>query len=134
MSSSLTTSTRWRCSKGTSIRTVGLCHGIQGTAWALSHFLKIPLEEINFIAAGTNHLAFFIKLECHGENLYPRLREIIESPDWGNHERVRFELFKRFGYFGGESSEHAAEYVPYFIRRDREDLIEEHGDMLPQYT
>ena len=119
--------------KGTKIRTVGLCHGIQGTAHALSHFLKIPLDEINFIAAGTNHLAFFIKLERHGVDLYPRLREIIESPDWGNHERVRMELFKRFGYFGAESSEHASEYVPYFIRRDRDDLIERFGIPIDEY-
>lgn len=119
--------------KGTSIRTVGLCHGIQGTAWALSHYLGIPQEEINFIAAGVNHLAFFIKLERHGEDLYPLLRKTIESPDWGNHDRVRFELFKRFGYFGAESSEHGAEYLPYFIRRDREDLIERFGIPIDLY-
>ena len=119
--------------KGTKIRTVGLCHGIQGTAGALSHYLKIPQEEISFVAAGVNHLAFFIKLERHGEDLYPLLRKTIASPDWGNHDRVRFELFKRFGYFGAESSEHGAEYVPYFIRRDREDLIERFGIPIDEY-
>jgi len=119
--------------KGTKIRTVGLCHGIQATSSALSRYLGIPREEINFIAAGVNHLAFFIKLERNGEDLYPLLRKTIESPDWGNHDRVRFELFKRFGYFGAESSEHGAEYVPYFIRRDREDLIERFAVPIDEY-
>ncbi|MHB1001152.1 MAG: alpha-galactosidase [Armatimonadota bacterium] len=119
--------------KGSKIRTVGLCHGIQGTAGWLSHLLGLKIEDINYIAAGTNHLAFFIRLEHNGKDLYPQLWDLLNGGKIPDNDRVRFEMFKRFGYYGGESSEHTAEYVPYFIRRDREDLIERFNVPIDEY-
>jgi len=111
--------------RGSKIRTVGLCHGIQGDHLWLARYLGIPQEELSFLAAGTNHMAFFLKLEHNGEDMYPRLKKLAEDgAEFVQDDRVRFEMMRRIGYFGGESSEHLAEYVPYFIRRDREDLIE----------
>jgi len=118
----------------TKIKAVGLCHGIQGSHHWLSHCLKIPANEMTFIAAGTNHCAWFIKLEHNGEDQYPRLRKLIDDdPDIGGRDKVRFEMLRKFGYYGGESSEHMAEYVPYFIRKGREDLIEQFGVPIDEY-
>ncbi len=115
------------------IRTVGLCHSVQHTASELATDLGIPVEEIDYLCAGINHMAFYLKLEHKGENLYPRLMELAESgkvPEWN---RVRYEMLRRLGYFVTESSEHFSEYVPYFIKRDREDLIERFNVPLDEY-
>jgi alpha-galactosidase len=123
----------WAISRASSIKTVGLCHSVQGTAWQLSQDIGIPLEEINYVAAGINHMAFYLKFEREGENLYPRIKEVLDAgraPDWN---LVRYEMFKRLGYFVTESSEHFSEYVPWFIKRDRPDLIEKYNIPLDEY-
>lgn len=128
----------WAMNRGTPIKTVGLCHSVQGTAEQLAHDLDIPLEEITYRCAGINHMAFYLRFERHlpngeVEDLYPRLRQVIAEgrvPDWN---RVRYEVFKRLGYFVTESSEHFSEYVPWFIKRDRPDLIERFNIPLDEY-
>jgi alpha-galactosidase len=108
----------------TKIKAVGLCHGIQGSSHWLAECLGIPREELAFIAAGVNHCAWFIKLEHNGVDLYPRLKQLIDEPEFVEKDKVRFEMLRKFGYYGGESSEHLSEYVPYFIRPGRADLLE----------
>lgn len=120
-------------SRASKIKTVGLCHSVQGTAWQLSRDIGVPFEEINYVCAGINHMAFYLKFEHNGEDLYPRIQRVIEEkrvPDWN---RVRYEMFKRLGYFVTESSEHFSEYVPWFIKRDRPDMIEEFNIPLDEY-
>jgi len=114
----------WGLSKQSKIKTVGLCHSVQGTAGELAHDLNIPLAEIDYLCAGINHMAFYLKLEHRGQSLYPRLLELAESGRVPKTNRVRYEMLRRLGYFVTESSEHFAEYVPYFIKRDRPDLLE----------
>ena len=124
---------QWALSRATSIKTVGLCHSVQGTAEQLAHDINIPIEEINYVAAGINHMAFYLKFERNGEDLYPQIRKVMDEgriPDWN---RVRYEVFKRAGYFVTESSEHFSEYVPWFIKRDRPELIEEFNIPLDEY-
>ena len=121
-----------------SIRTVGLCHSVQGTAKELAADIGVPAEEIRYLCAGINHMAFYLKFERRLpdgsiEDLYPRIHKVIEEgrvPDWN---RVRYEVFRHFGYFVTESSEHFAEYVPWFIKRDRPDLIEKFNIPLDEY-
>jgi alpha-galactosidase len=123
----------WAVSRATSIKTIGLCHSVQGTAEQLAYDIGVPIDDINYISAGINHMAFYLKFERDGENLYPLIRKVIEEdriPDWN---RVRYEVFKRVGYFVTESSEHFSEYVPWFIKRDRSDLIEEFNIPLDEY-
>lgn len=123
----------WAINRATRIRTVGLCHSVQGTAEQLARDIGVPIEEINYLCAGINHMAFYLRFERDGENLYPRIRQVIEEgrvPDWN---RVRYEMFKRLGYFATESSEHFSEYVPWFIKRDRPDLIEQFNIPLDEY-
>lgn len=128
------------------IRQVGLCHSVQGTAWELAHDLGIPLEEIRYRAAGINHMAFYLKFEHRQadgsyRDLYPDLlrgyregrfpqRHSLESrcPN-----TVRYEMLSRLGYFVTESSEHFAEYTPWFIKSGRPDLIEKFGIPLDEY-
>ncbi len=127
----------WAINRATKIKTVGLCHSVQGTAKQLAKNIGVPLDEINYTCAGINHMAFYLtferKVNGQVEDLYPRIRQVIEEdrvPDWN---RVRYEMFKRLGYFVTESSEHFAEYTPWFIKRDRPDLIEQFNIPLDEY-
>jgi alpha-galactosidase len=120
----------WAVAERSPVRTVGLCHSVQHTTGELAADLGIPPSEIDAHVAGINHLAFFLRLERDGEDLYPALRE-VEPPD-GN--RVRYEVLRHFGAFVTESSEHFAEYVPWFIKADRPELIERFGIPLDEYV
>lgn len=123
----------WAINRTSSIKTVGLCHSVQGTAEQLAHDIGVPIEEINYLCAGINHMAFYLRFERNGEDLYPLIRKVVEEgrvPDWN---RVRYEMFLRLGYFVTESSEHFSEYVPWFIKRDRPDLIEKFNIPLDEY-
>ena len=113
----------WALNQATKIRTVGLCHSVQYTAEDLSRDIGVPLEEINYVAAGINHVAFFLRFERNGQDLYPELERVISEGRVPDDNRVRYDLFKRLGYFVTESSEHFAEYVPWYIKRGREDLV-----------
>src|SRR6476660_9707712 len=110
--------------RASTVRTVGLCHSVQGTAFELSVDLGIPYQEIDYLAAGINHMAFYLRFERGGVDLYPQLQALAESGAVPDGNRVRYEILKHFGYFVTESSEHFAEYVPWFINRDRPELID----------
>jgi alpha-galactosidase len=127
------------------VRQVGLCHSVQGTAGELANDLDIPYENIRYRAAGINHMAFFLKFEeamADGtyRDLYPDLLRAYREgrapkPGWNPRcpNKVRYEMLTRLGYFVTESSEHFAEYTPWFIKRDRPDLIEKFGIPLDEY-
>ena len=123
----------WALNELTTIRTVGLCHSVQGTAGELARDLGIPIEEIDYRAAGINHMAFYLEFRHRGEDLYPRLQAIARDGTEPATNRVRYEVLRRTGYFVTESSEHFSEYVPWFIKRDRPDLIEQFNIPLDEY-
>ena len=123
----------WAAARATPVRTIGLCHSIQATAGELAEDLDVPSEEIEYLAAGINHMAFFLELRHAGRDLYPDLRRRLEEdrvPEWN---RVRYEVLRHFGYFCSESSIHLAEYVPWFIKHGRPELIEEFNVALDEY-
>jgi alpha-galactosidase len=100
-------------------RVVGLCHSVRDTHQFLAGLVGHQVGEVDFLTAGFNHQAFVLRFTHHGQDLYPKLREVIDaSPEL--QRRVRVEIFRRFGYFPTESSEHSAEYVPWFMRHDAE--------------
>lgn len=130
------------------IKTVGLCHSVQGTTWMLSHRMKIPYEEVTFKCGGINHQAWITEYKHNGKDVYPRLREIMSrdnpSPlaagakgkgpktkfaqrgldhsihdDVYYHERVRTETMRTFGYFHTESSHHGSEYLPWYRKNKK---------------
>ncbi len=128
----------WAITRASRIKTVGLCHSVQGTAESLAEDIGVPIEEINYVCAGINHMAFYLRFERNGEDLYPRLREVAARGASGRRyrdlaDKVRYEVFRRTGYFVTESSEHFSEYVPWFIKRDRPDLIEQYEIPLDEY-
>jgi alpha-galactosidase len=116
-----------------SIRTVGLCHSVQGTAFQLAGDLGIPYTEIDYVAAGINHMAFYLRFERNGEDLYPRLRALAADGKIPDDNRVRYDVLRHLGYFVTESSEHFSEYVPWYIKRDRPELIEDFNIPLDEY-
>jgi alpha-galactosidase len=108
----------WAVYEGTGFtRVFGLCHSVRDTQAFLTGLVGADPERVRFLTAGFNHQAFVLRFEQDGESLYPRLASVIEaSPEL--RRRVRVEIFRRFGYFPTESSEHSAEYVPWFMRHD----------------
>ena len=128
------------------IRQVGLCHSVQNTVQELAHDLEIDPQSMRYRVAGVNHVAFFLHLHQQMEDgsqrdLYPALRDgyasgrIPKPPLYHRRcpNKVRYEVMKHLGYFCTESSEHLAEYVPWFIKRHRPDLIEAFGIPLDEY-
>ena len=108
----------WSVYEGTPFtRVFGLCHSVRDTQAFLTGLVGADTDRVRFLTAGFNHQAFVLRFEQDGQSLYPRLAEVIDgSPEL--QRRVRVEIYRRFGYFPTESSEHSAEYVPWFMRHD----------------
>jgi len=128
------------------IKQVGLCHSVQGTAAELARDLDIPETDLRYRAAGINHMAFYLNFEARNadgsyRDLYPALRDgyaagrIPKPSHWNARcpNKVRYEVMMHLGYFVTESSEHFAEYVPWFIKDNRPDLITDFGIPLDEY-
>ncbi|GAB1584545.1 alpha-glucosidase/alpha-galactosidase [Phyllobacterium phragmitis] len=121
-----------------SIRTIGLCHSVQHTAGHLAECLGENIADINYVSAGINHVAFFLKYEKQladgsREDLYPRLKALAAEGRVPEGDRVRFDVLKRLGYFVTESSEHFSEYTSWYIKDGRSDLIESLNIPLDEY-
>jgi alpha-galactosidase len=101
---------------------VGVCHSVRDTHAFLAQTVGVPEEDIAFRTAGFNHQCFVytFRRRSTGEDLYPLLRRIIDADPDGFGRRVRVEIFRRFGFFPTESSEHSSEYVPWFLHDDGE--------------
>jgi alpha-galactosidase len=122
----------WAVYDGSPIhRVVGLCHSVQHTTRRLAELVDVPFEEVTFLGAGINHQSFILRFEREGEDLYPLLDDTIErDPELAR--TVRVEMYRRFGYFPTESSEHGAEYVPWFMRHD--ELVERFRISVGEYV
>ena len=107
------------------IPTTGLCHSVQGTAMMLAIWIGALYPEVNYLCAGINHQAWYLKYEVNGQNAYPQIyKAITENPDIYNEEQVRNEMYLALGYYVTESSGHNSEYNWWF--RKRPDLIEKY--------
>ncbi len=143
------------------VKYVGLCHSVQTTSKQLALYLNVPYKDLNVKVAGINHQAWFLKLETKGKDLYPQLQELKNKIDedenfvpehlyscpasdsWFREnfkdsavdtfigDKVRFEMFKRLGYYVTESSEHNAEYCPYYLKDPK--LIEKYKIPVNEY-
>jgi alpha-galactosidase len=115
----------WAMNDYSRIKNLGLCHSVQGTAGELARYIGAPFNEVSYWVAGINHMAWFLKFKWRREDAYPLLREKFRDPNvysrpdahWAGPDIVRVEIFKAFGYFNTESSQHMSEYVPYFRKR-----------------
>lgn len=109
----------WALGKVPGLQFVGLCHGVQTTMDLIASYTETPKDEIDFLAAGINHMAWFLKLEHQGRDLYPLLKENFEKPGYYVNEKVRAEVMRHFGYFMTESTGHLSEYLPYFRKNQK---------------
>ncbi len=100
---------------------IGLCHGVQTTLDLISRYVEVPKGEIDFLAAGINHMAWFLQLHDRrdGRDLNPILRERMERPEYYVNDKVRCEVMRQFGYFMTESTGHLSEYLPWFRSSER---------------
>jgi alpha-galactosidase len=113
-------------------RVVGLCHNVQFTSRDLAEYLGVDLSRLSYDCGGINHMTWFLRLMVDGKDAYPQLFAAAENPAIYAKDKVRFELMKHLGRFVSESSEHTAEYTPYFLRR--EDQIAEFDVPVDEYV
>ncbi|KFC75953.1 Glycoside hydrolase, family 4 precursor [Bosea sp. LC85] len=110
---------------------VGLCHNVQHTARDLASYLGVDRSRLSYDCAGINHMTWFLRLEIDGKDAYPQLRRAASNPEIFAQDKIRFALLEHLGRFVSESSEHTAEYTPYFLRR--EDQIAEFDVPVDEY-
>lgn len=104
----------WALGKVPGLKFVGLCHGVQTTLDLIAGYVDIPKEEIDYLVAGINHMAWFLRIEHKGKDLYPLFKLRCEQPEYYVNEKVRIEVMRHFGYFMTESTGHLSEYLPWF--------------------
>jgi alpha-galactosidase len=116
------------------VRTVGLCHSVQVCVPHLFKSLGMDPTGVQSKIAGINHMAWLLEVTRDGEDLYPEIkRRALQKQQESHEDMVRFELMLRFGYYVTESSEHNAEYHPYFIKKNYPELIERYNIPLDEY-
>jgi len=128
---------------GSSVRTVGLCHSVQVCASGILKHLGMleGVRKLQWKVAGINHQGWLLEITDGGKDLYPEIRkraaeknaEARKKGAAKHWDMVRFEILRHFGYYLTESSEHTAEYVPYFIKAAHPELIEEFNVPLDEY-
>lgn len=109
----------WALGTVEGLRFVGLCHGVQTAMDLIASYVDAEKGEIDFVAAGINHMAWFLRLEKGGVDLYPLLKKNFEKPEYYANEKVRGEVMRHFGYFMTESTGHLSEYLPYFRKNKK---------------
>ncbi|HPU98268.1 MAG TPA: alpha-glucosidase/alpha-galactosidase, partial [Candidatus Hydrogenedentes bacterium] len=118
----------------TNVKTVGLCHSVQSCCEWLMRPLDMDYDErVQWKIAGINHQAWLLEISRFGEDLYPEIRRRAQLESYRSRDAVRFEIMKRFGYYVTESSEHNAEYVPWFIKNTHPELIDRYRIPLDEY-
>ncbi|MCR8631049.1 MULTISPECIES: alpha-glucosidase/alpha-galactosidase [Paenibacillus] len=116
------------------VKTVGLCHSVQSCMPHLFKSLEMETAGIQTKIAGINHMAWLLEVTKDGVDLYPEIKRRAREKQKEQHkDMVRYEMMFRFGYYVTESSEHNAEYHPYFIKRNYPELIERFNIPLDEY-
>ncbi|GLX65741.1 alpha-glucosidase/alpha-galactosidase [Paenibacillus glycanilyticus] len=108
----------WACNKYGGVRTIGLCHGVQGGHHQIARALGREKKEVDIICAGINHQTWYISVKTDGVDRTGDLLEAFESvPEFAQTEKVRIDMLRRFGYYSTESNGHLSEYVPWYRKR-----------------
>ena len=125
----------WACNQYGGVKTIGLCHGVQGAHWQITQVIEqwakkegllaqdtqLHRRDVDVIAAGINHQTWFIKVWWKGMDMIPLLPELFEAhPEFRQTEKVRIDVLKRFGYYTTESNGHLSEYLPWYRKRPEE--------------
>ena len=118
----------------TGVKTVGLCHSVQVCCEGLMKGLGMEYDDsIQWKVAGINHQAWLLEVTKNGVDLYPEIKRRAAARTEKHNDMVRYEVMKRFGYYITESSEHNAEYMPYFIKDKYPELIDRFNIPLDEY-
>jgi alpha-galactosidase len=117
----------------TAVRTIGLCHSVQICADAILKGVGMSSDGVEWKIAGINHMAWLLEITRNGEDIYPEIRRRAFEITGKHGDMVRHEIMKRFGYYITESSEHLAEYLPYFIKSKYPELIDRFNIPLDEY-
>ena len=133
----------WACNQYGGVKTVGLCHGVQGGHWQITRCIErwaqregllgmdetLHKNEVDIIAAGINHQTWYVQVRWRGRDMLPLLLDLFEShPEYAVSEKVRIDVLRRFGYYSTESNGHLSEYLPWY--RKREDEIAQWIDLV----
>jgi alpha-galactosidase len=125
----------WACNEYGGVRTVGLCHGVQGGHWQITrcieHWAKreamigpdetLHRSEVDIVAAGINHQTWYVKVQWREIDMIPKMLELFEGhPTYPQSEKVRIDVLRRFGYYSTESNGHLSEYLPWYRKRTEE--------------
>lgn len=111
----------WACNKYGGVKTIGLCHGVQGGHRQIAEALGVPKKELDIICAGINHQTWYIQVKHKGEDMTGRILEAFENhPEFRKTEKVRIDMLKRLGYYSTESNGHLSEYVAWYRKRPEE--------------
>lgn len=125
----------WACNKYGGVKTIGLCHGVQGAHWEITECVemwaksqglippdyKMHRREVDVVAAGLNHQTWFIKVSWRGHDMIPLLPDLFpQHPVYRDTEKVRIDVLRRFGYYSTESNGHLSEYLPWYRKRPDE--------------
>jgi len=111
----------WACNKYAGVKTVGLCHGVQGGHGQIANALGLKQEEVDIICAGINHQTWYISVKHKGRDMTGKLLEAFEKhPVFSKTEKVRIDMLRRFGYYSTESNGHLSEYVPWYRKNPKE--------------
>ena len=125
----------WACNKYGGVKTVGLCHGVQGAHWQITNCIErwakargllagdaaLHRRDVDVIAAGINHQTWFTRVQWRGRDMVPLLPELFAAhPEYSQTEKVRIDVLRRFGYYSTESNGHLSEYLPWYRKRTKE--------------
>ena len=125
----------WACNQYGGVKTIGLCHGVQGAHWQITDCVerwakaqgmlpedaKLHRRDVHVIAAGLNHQTWFIQVAWNGIDMLPYLLELFENhPKFSETEKVRIDVLRRIGYYSTESNGHLSEYLPWYRKRTAE--------------
>jgi alpha-galactosidase len=111
----------WACNKYGGVRTIGLCHGVQGGHRQIAEAFGLKKDEVDIICAGINHQTWYVQIKHNGVDMTGKLLEAFENhPDFSKTEKVRIDMLRRFGYYSTESNGHLSEYVPWYRKRPQE--------------
>ena len=120
----------------TNVKTVGLCHSVQVCSGTLLRSLNLPTEGVTDKIAGINHMAWLLEIrDKDGNDLYPTIRELAakKNAEEKHNDMVRFAYIRHLGYYCTESSEHNAEYNPFFIKPNYPELIDRYNIPIDEY-
>ena len=125
----------WACNQAGGVKTIGLCHGVQGGHWQITRCIErwaqregllgadetLHRDEVDIIAAGINHQTWYVQVRWRGRDMLPLLAELFEDhPEYALSEKLRIDVLRRFGYYSTESNGHLGEYLPWYRKREEE--------------